>query len=124
MEKTKTAQERQQALDSISAEDLEKVKQHQAKTSGAYKVDNEWMLLAEFAMAYGWNAYIYAKSDLISTAEMMTLIEASRKLRAGELYDSAVANLIGSGSAMSKKPSVTFNSLTKNIISKSKADEL
>lgn len=118
-----TPQERQKALDEISADDLAKVKQHQAKTTNAYPVDNEWMLLAEFAQRYGWLAYMAVKNDEIPVEEMMTLIEAGRKLDSlQQLYD-AQATFAGAGSAQSTKPSQTFKSLTKNMIKNMKVDE-
>lgn len=116
-------QSRQQALDEISPEELEKIKAHQASTTGSYPVDNEWLLLAEFAKAYGWEAYKDARDDKIGVAEMLTLIEANRKLEALDLYRLAQASLIGSGSAQSKNPATTFQNLTRNIITKTKVNE-
>lgn len=115
-------QARQAALNNISAEDLQKIQDHQAKTSGSFKVDDEWLLLAEFAKAYGWQAYIAAKNDEISSPEMMTLIEANRKLEYLDQYRYAQSTFIGAGSAQTKSPSKTFSSLTKNLISNAKAD--
>lgn len=117
-----TPQERQKALDEISAEDLAKIKAHQAKTEG-YPVDNEWLLLTEFAMTFGWQAYLSAKNDEITTMEMGTLIEASRKIKAAQLYQDAYAVLIGSGSAQAKKPSQVFTRLTADIIKQTKVTE-
>lgn len=117
------AQSRQAALDNISPEDLEKVREHQAKTKGAYPVDDEWLLIAEFCKAYGgWEAYLAVKGDLISTEEMMTLIEANRKLEYSQMFRDAQASFIGAGSAQTKKPSATFKSLVKDIIRLTKAD--
>lgn len=113
-------QERQQQLDNISPEDLEKIKAHQASTEGAYPVDNEWMLLAEFGKAYGWGAYKDARDDKIGAAEMLTLVEANRKLEALHLYQSAYAAFTGAGSAGAKKPSSVFKSMTKDIIKQTK----
>jgi hypothetical protein len=107
---------RQQALDNITAEELDKIKAHQADTNGALPVDNEWMILAEFAKAFGWQAYLDARDDKIDLAEMLTLVEANRKLEAGNHYRMAEAVLIGAGSAQSKKPAATFKSLVKDII--------
>lgn len=118
-----TPQERQQALNEISAEDLAKIKAHQASTEGAYPVDNEWLLLAEFGKAYGWEAYKDARDDRIGAPEMLTLIEANRKLEAIHLYQSAYASFTGAASAKSKKPAVAFKSLTKDIIKQTKVHE-
>lgn len=117
------AQSRQKALDSISDEDLERIKKHQASTRGSFPVDQEWMLLAEFAKAYGWEAYRAARDDAITSAEMLTLIEANRKLNAIDLYNRSLAAFIGAGSANSKKPSQTFTSMTRNIIKQTKVEK-
>lgn len=124
-------QSRQQALDNISPEDLAKIKAYQASTKGAYPVDTEWLLLAEFGMKFGWQAYLDAKNDatddngnlLVSAAEMLTLLEASRKIEWAKVYNDARSSLIGSGSAQSKHPSKTFTSLTRDIIKQTKVDE-
>lgn len=116
-------QERQAALDSITPEELEKIKGHQASTNGAYPVDNEWMLLTEFAMTFGWDAYLAATNDQIKASEMLTLIEASRKIKAMQHYQSAQAVLIGAGAAQAKKPGQTFKSLTKEIIKQTKVQQ-
>lgn len=114
---------RQQALDDVSVDDLEKIKAHQAKTKSAYPVDQEWLLLAEFARTYGWQAYIDVKNDVITTPEMMTLIEANRKLEALDFYNHAQASFIASASSQGKKPADAFKRMTKNIIKNSKVDE-
>lgn len=118
------AKNRQEALNNISAEDLAKIQAHQASTQGAYTVDNEWLLLTEFAKAFGWQAYLDVKDDRITGAEMLTLIEANRKLEAVAHYRNAEASLIGAGSAQAKKPSQVFKSLTKDIIKQTKAQEV
>lgn len=110
------AKARQKALDEISAEDLAKIKAHQASTQGSKPVDQEWLLLAEFAMAYGWQAYRDVRTDKIELDEMLTLIEASRKVKASDQYKNAHAVLIGAGSAQSKNPIQTFKNLTREII--------
>lgn len=118
-----TPQERQKALDSITPEELEKIKSHQASTEGAFPVDNEWLLLTEFAVTFGWQAYLDVKEDKVTMAEMLTLIEAGRKLKALDLYRASQAVLIGTGSAQAKKPGQTFKSLTKDIIKQTKVKE-
>jgi hypothetical protein len=110
-------------LDKVSAEDLAKIQDFQASTEGAYPVDNEWLLLAEFAKAFGWQAYIDARDDRISAGEMMTLIKANRKLEALDHYKNAEASFIGAGSAKAKRPSSAFKILTKNIINQAKVKE-
>jgi len=113
--KANDAAERQKALDNISPEDLAKIKAHQASTQGAYPVDEEWLLLTEFAMAFGWEAYLAAKNDELKMPEMLTLIEASRKLRALEMFENSQTFLIGAFSAKTKRPLDSLRSLTANI---------
>lgn len=110
------AKARQQALDNIPEEDLAKVEQYQASTSGAAPVDDEWMLLVEFARDFGYEAYKDAKADRIPMSEMLTMIAASRKLKYKEMYDNAQTSFIGAASANSKKPGTTFKKLTKDIL--------
>lgn len=117
------AQKRQEALNNVSEEDLEKVKAYQASTSGAAKVDQEWLLLAEFAKAFGWQAYLAVKNDEIRADEMLTLIEANRKLEAKKVFEDMQSSFVGAVSAQTKKPGSTFKSLTKNIIRQTKVDE-
>jgi len=114
-----TPAERQAELDNISAEDLEKVRRI---TENNIKVEIEDLLLAEFAIRFGWQAYRDVQADLVSSKEMMTLLAASRKLELAEIYRNAQAALIGAGSAQSKKPSQTFSSMTKKIIKGAEAD--
>lgn len=114
------AETRQQALNNISPEDLAKLRESQTKTAGAYPVDNEWMLLAEFAKAFGWLAYLDARSNAITIAEMMTLLEANRKLEYFDMFRNSQAVFIGAGSAQSTKPSKTFQSLTKNMLNEAR----
>ena len=114
-----TAQERQAALDNISAEDLAKI---QRKTEKGVKVEIEDLLLAEFALKFGWQAYKEARDDMIKSNEMMTLLAASRKLDALRLYNDAQAAFIGAGSAQSKSPSKTFNSMTSKLERMAEAD--
>lgn len=110
------ASERQKALDQIPDEDLAKVESYQASVNGALPVDEEWLLLAEFAMKFGWEAYKEVREDRISTSEMLTLVSASRKLDYKRMYDNAQTSFIGAGSAGSKKPGTTFKKLTKDIL--------
>lgn len=116
-----TPQQRQAALNNISPEDQAKIAGLQGDSGIA--VDAEWMLLAEFGMMYGWEAYKEAKDDKISLPEMLTLITAGRKVIAGYNYNDATAAFIGSVAAGSKKPGETFKKLTKDMIKAAKVDE-
>jgi hypothetical protein len=117
----------QNLLDSVSEEDLAKLRAYQAETSSHYKVDNEWLLLAEWAMTFGWQAYLDVKHDNranVTGEEMMTLIEASRKIKEAQHYRAAESSFIGAGAAQAgKKAYSTFKKMTKAIIKRSKADE-
>lgn len=73
------------------------------------------MLLAEFAKAFGWEAYKDARDDNISSLEMMTLIEANRKLEAQDYYRLASSSYFGAISATQKKPGAAFTKMTKHI---------
>lgn len=110
-------------LDALSTEDIEKIKAHQSSTDGAMPVDIGWMLLGEFGLAYGWDAYVAAKNDDIDIAEMLTLIEVSRRINSRKMFDDAQTSFIGAVSAQTKKPSSTFKKLTKQIIKNTKVDE-
>lgn len=114
-----TNEDRQAALDNISVEDLAKI---EAKVGKSVKVDIEDLLLAEFGMKFGWEAYKDARDDKIKSNEMITLLTASRKIDALNLYNNAQAAFIGAGSAQSKKPSQTFDSMTKKIAKRTEAD--
>lgn len=116
------AHQRQEALNNVSQEDLEKVKAYKASTKGAYPVDQEWLLLAEFAKAYGWQAYLAARNDEIRADEMLTLVEANRKLEARSMFSNMQSSFVGAVSAQTKKPASTFKSLTKNIIRQTKVE--
>lgn len=123
---------RQKQLDEISDEDLERIKAHQASTSGRQPVDDEWLLLTEFAISFGWQAYLDAKNDAVDDngnlkvtfQEMLTLIEASRRLRSKHLFQNAQTTFMGVASANSTKPSNTLKSITKDLVKDMKADEL
>lgn len=121
-----TAAERQAALDNISEEDLAKIQSITNKNT--IKVDDEWLILAEFAKHFGWAAYKdvrkdFVQTDTISSGEMMSLIAAARKLDLLSMYNDSRASFIGAISAASKKPSETFKRLTDKIIKNTKADE-
>lgn len=110
-------------LDEVSPEDLEKVKAHKASTAGSMPVDTEWMIATEWLKLAGWQGYLAYKNDEITLAEMLTLIEANRRLEYRKMFDASQTSFIGSISSQSKKPANTFKALTKAIIKRTKADE-
>ena len=112
-------EERQAALDNISAEDLAKIK---AVQGYKVKVEPEDLTLAEFALKFGWQAYLDVKEDRISGSEMAKLLTASRKLDMKTLYLQAQASFIGAGAAGSKNPSQTFKSMTNKLLREMEAD--
>lgn len=115
-----TPEERQAALDNISAEDLAKIQRVQGKT---VKVEQEDLLLAEFAKEFGWQAYLDVKSDKVKSNEMIRLLAATRKLKMQEMYRNAQAAFIAHGAVNSKKPSQAFKSMTQNIVKNMEADK-
>lgn len=102
---------------------MQKIKAHQSGSDSIYPVDASWLALAEFAQAFGWQAYIDARDNKISYTEMHTLLEAKCKLDALKQYQMAEAMLIGAGSVNTKRPHSTFKRLTKHIIKRIKIDE-
>jgi len=114
----------------VTDEEYEKVERAKASTAGHMQVDNEWLLLTEFAERFGWQAYLDAKNDardengnlIVTSQEMLTLLEASRRLDNYRLYRMAQASFIGAGSSRAKKPSSTFKQLTNKLIKGMRAD--
>lgn len=113
---------RQAALDNISPEDLKKIEGLTSK-GNYYKVDESWLILAEFAMAFGWEAYMAVKEDRIQSDEMYTLLEASRKINDRNLHDQAQIMFMSIISAKSKRPGTTFKKMSKSLKNNMKADE-
>lgn len=115
-------------LDELSQQDLDKIQAHQASIAGGMPVDEEWLILAEWLKLAGWQAYLDAKNDatdkdgnlIVTMPEILTLLEASRKLQALDHYKNAHSSFIGAVSATQKKPSRVFKSLTKNILDRTK----
>lgn len=117
------SQTRQQNLNNISDEDQAILDAYRAKTKSAYPVDDYWLVTAEFVECYGWQAYRDFKNDNIGLEEMMTLIEAKRKIDARKSFDLAQSVFIGCLSANSEKPASTFNRLTKQLLRQTEVDE-
>ena len=115
-------EERQKALLEIPEADLNKIRSINEQKE-AIKVDDEWIILAEFGMKFGWEAYKDARDDKICSAEMAMLLAASRKIDNRDLYRNAQASYIGCGSSQSTNPADTFKSLTDKLINEMKADE-
>lgn len=118
-------------LDELSPEELEQLKSHETSTD-SLPVDNYWLTMAMWLKIAGYQAYLDARDDardntgnlILTTTEVLTLIEATRKLDAVEQYKQAESSFIGAGSAQAgKKASSTFKSLTKHIIKQTKVED-
>lgn len=105
-------------LDTLPAEDIDKILEHNNSSSGS--IDEEWMILGRFGAAFGYDAYKAAVNDEVTLQEVMTLLEAKDKLDMAQMYRDAQASFIGAAAANSKKPGSTFRKLTKEIINKLK----
>ncbi len=119
-------------LNELSSKDLDQIQAHQANTSGSLPVDNYWLIMAEWLRIAGYQAYLDARNDsrdnngnlIVTMQEILTLIEANRKIEAHRQYKNAEAAFIGAGSAQAgKRASSTFKSLTKHIINQTKVQE-
>lgn len=115
-----SAEERQAAIDAIDVEHLKKI---EAIESSGTPVDSEWMLLAEFALLYGWEAYKDARDDNISGVEMITLITAGRKLQTMDRFNAAKDTFIAMLAVGAKEPGKSFQKLTKDMIKEMKVDD-
>lgn len=115
---------RQKALDEITPEELAKVKAHQAKRQSSVIITEELLTLAEFALMYGWEAYVAARDDEIDYKELVGLLVAGRKIQGRQMYEASQTAFIGAVAAQSKKPLKSFTALTKNIVKETKVDKL
>lgn len=110
-------------LDEVSPEDLAKLRAHKASTEGAFPVDMEWLIAAEWLRISGWGGYMAFREDKINLDEVLTLIEATRKLDARKTFEDMQSAFVGAVSAQTKKPVATFRSLTKDIIKKTRVKD-
>lgn len=82
-------------LDLMSPEDAAKA-ERQAKLREANKTElitNEWMLLSELGVYYGFEAIAAVLSDNITIQQAKMLIQGGRKLHSADVYDRAIAGL-------------------------------
>lgn len=88
--------------------------------------------MAAWLQIAGYQAYLDARDDardsdgnlILTMQEIMTLIEATKKLKAIDQYKQAESAFIGAGSAQAgKKASTTFKAMTKNIIKQAKVED-
>lgn len=105
----------------LSDEDLQKVSRNRSKKEEA-AIDEQQLFIAEFGKHYGWAAVMAILNNEIDIETATWLTLAARKVDARTTYDTAQAVLIGSGSAQSKTPSVTFKKATGDLKRQMKAD--
>lgn len=106
----------------LKPEDLEWAKRRAEQEAREIKIDHEQLYLAEFGRLYGYEAIKSALNNEIDSETMAYLVEAGRKIKYQEMYNFAQAILIGTASAMSKKPSTTFESSLSNLKRMMRAD--
>jgi hypothetical protein len=119
---SQSIKERQAALDYASDEDLAKIRRKQQQSAGV-PIDQEWAIISEFAVRFGWDAYKEFRNDELQLDEMMVLIQGARKLEAKHTFDTAQAVFIGTLSAKQKNPSKTFDKMTKQLIKSMKVKD-
>lgn len=119
-------------LNELSPEELDKLKSHKSENKDSVPVDNYWITMASWLKIAGYQGYLDARDDardkegnlIVTTQEILALIEATRKLDAAEQYKQAESSFIGAGAAQAgKKASSTFKSLTKHIIKQTKVEQ-
>ena len=74
---SQSIKERQAALDYTSDEDLAKIRRKQQQSAGV-PIDQEWAIISEFAVRFGWDAYKEFRNDELQLDEMMVLIQGAR----------------------------------------------
>lgn len=105
----------------LSPEDLEKIRKRRERED-AIKVDDNWMFIGEFGYYYGWEGVLAILDNQIDFDTAQLLLQASRKVWAGKVYDMGRANFIGAAAARTKKPVDTFNKNTKDLLKDSRPD--
>ena len=82
------------------------------KPNGApNKISNEFYLLADFGLMFGWQAVLDVRDDKITWEEMFALLEAGHKVQSAHMLDEGVMTTTAIGTAFSKKGHAqkTFN---------------
>ena len=110
MEKTK-----KNLLDLMRPDDREKMiarYRERVKPNGAKnKISNEFYLLADFGLMFGWQAVLAVRNNEITWEEMFALLEAGHKVQSTHMLDEGVMTTTAIGTAFSKKGQAqkTFN---------------
>lgn len=123
MEKKASKPKVKDLRDYATPEELEAIKNYQSGSSDGVPVDSEWMILAEWLQIAGYQAYLDAKNDakdengnlIVTINEMITLITATRKLRALDMDDNIQVGLAVNQINNSKHPKGVYRSVMKRI---------
>ena len=79
------------------------------------KVDQEWYFIAAFGKHFGWGGVQAILNNEIDLGTANMLMAGARKVDYAHMFEDAQTAFIALGSSNSKKPSNTFESLTKGI---------
>lgn len=107
----------------LSAEDLAKIRKRRERED-AVKVDDNWMFIGEFGYYYGFEGVRAVINNEIDFDTAQLLLQASRKVWAGKVYDLGRVGFIGSTAANAKKPTDVFNKNTKDLLKDSRPDKI
>lgn len=105
-----TAQKPASLLNLMSEKDADRVLRS-AKLREATKsevITNEWMMLAELGVHFGYEAIQAVLNDVITLQQARMLIEGARKLHSADVYDIAVA-----GAAANSQKASAFKKIMK-----------
>lgn len=105
----------------IKPEDLERIARRRFETESQIKVDDELLLEAEFAMAYGWEAKENAM-DMMPLDVMVAYVKAARKIEARQHLNFATDAFIGAAAAQSENAGKAFETATSSYREAMKAD--
>lgn len=100
----------------ISVSDSFKKKIAKRKTiQKEQEVDDEWALVAEFGLYFGWEAVKEVLNDDISKDLLLALVLGARKVRSIDRYEATQGMFLAHVSTKSKKPADTFMKVTKKM---------
>jgi hypothetical protein len=106
----------------LRPEDEAKALARAAKRETAPKITDEHLAIAEFGVLYGWEAVRAVLSDEVSADEFAWLLDAGRRVKAREAYNSASGTFTAVASANAKKPASAFKTNAAHMLSAAKAD--
>lgn len=105
--------------DVLSDEEKKQLASHDLNDAGTTE---DWVFLAEWVELTGLDGYRAYQNDKVEFHEMLMLIAGKRVLEARRMYENAQTSFVGAVSAQTKNPHNTFKRLTKEIVSKTKAE--